>query len=635
MIGRTLSGYRIIEQIGMGGMATVYKAFDPGTDRYVAIKILPEHYSQDSTFIERFQREAKALARLEHIHILPIFGYGQEEGVTYLVMRYMQAGTLAGRIKERGPFALHEAGRLLSQVASALDYAHIHKVLHRDVKPSNVLLDSAENAYLTDFGIAKMVEATLDLTGTNILGTPAYMSPEQCLGGTTLTPASDQYSLGIVLYEMVAGRTPFQAETPLALIHMHLNAPLPLPRSFRPDLPEDVERILLKTLAREPQLRFDTCGAMADAFARAIAGLPVEITSIPMAGADDRTMDVAAETVKVMSAASPVTRPVAAGAPLPSSATVPAAAQQRAPTWLWPVIALAGVIVLGGLAFALGLLKAPGSSPSGPVTRPRTAAPVSTIEPGLLEQGALLVGCGSDLCLVDTQHRSKGRITLDADYINMEGVTWSPDGKSVAFGACRADEQVPSGNCQSVKVINRDTGRVQNLFLAYGENAKLPAWSPDGQWIAFHKSCSLMVIRPDGTDLTELTQGSGSGWCAEFIAWSPDSRQIAWIGGNGDVDTPFQSDRIWVINQDGTGLRNVMFLDGDQFAGNTDGSLAWAPDGTAVVAATRTGKIYRIPIECDVESSPCAPESLEQLRTFPIHWLHYFYPQWLGEEISD
>ncbi|MBN1429320.1 MAG: protein kinase [Anaerolineae bacterium] len=360
MIGRHLGSYRIVEQIGMGGMATVYKAYDPGMDRYIAIKVLPEHYAQDPTFLERFQREAKALAKLEHIHILPIFAYGQDDGITYLVMRYMQAGTLSERIKAQGPFLLHEAGRLLSQIAGALDYAHRHQVLHRDVKPSNVLLDNAENAYLTDFGIAKMVEATLDLTGTNILGTPAYMSPEQCRGGTVLTPASDQYSLGIVLYEMIAGRTPFQAETPLALIHMHLNAPLPLPRSFRPDLPEAAERVLLKALAREPQVRFDTCEAMASAFSKAIAGLPIEITAIPVAGPDDQDTDVAAETIRVMSDAAPVTRPAAGEVPTSPNAapvTVPASKRRSISIWLWLVIVLlgagtAGVILLsatGGL----------------------------------------------------------------------------------------------------------------------------------------------------------------------------------------------------------------------------------------------------------------------------------------------
>ena len=181
MIGRTLGNYRVIEQIGLGGMATVFKAYDPDMDRFVAIKILPQQFSNDPQFKERFHREAKAIAKLEHIHILPIFAYGEEDGIAYMVMRYLQGGTLTDRIAE-GALPFDEASRLLDQLASALDHAHTHGILHRDMKPSNVLLDDDGNAYLMDFGIAKIVESTVDLTGDRLLGTPAYMSPEQCSG---------------------------------------------------------------------------------------------------------------------------------------------------------------------------------------------------------------------------------------------------------------------------------------------------------------------------------------------------------------------------------------------------------------------------------------------------------------------
>jgi serine/threonine protein kinase len=213
MIGKTLGGYRIIEQVGMGGMATVFKAYDPSTDRHVAVKILPQQYSTNPSFRARFEREARAIARLEHLHILPVFGYGEEDGITYMVMRYMDTGTLTDLIHQ-GAMALDDAGRLIRQIASALNYAHSKGVIHRDIKPSNILIDDQGNAWLTDFGIAKIVESAVDLTGTGLIGTPAYMSPEQCRGEKDLSPASDQYSLGIMLFEMVTGRTPYQAETP-------------------------------------------------------------------------------------------------------------------------------------------------------------------------------------------------------------------------------------------------------------------------------------------------------------------------------------------------------------------------------------------------------------------------------------
>lgn len=286
MIGRTLGGYRVVEQIGMGGMATVYKAYDASTDRYVALKTLPQQYSKDPQFVERFRREAMAVAKLEHLHILPLFAFGEDDGVAYLVMRYLRAGTLGDRIRQMETMPLEEVARLLSQIASALDHAHANGVLHRDVKSSNVLVDNDGNAYLTDFGLARMVEGTLDLTGDAILGTPQYMSPEQCQGRKDLTPASDQYSLGVVLYEMVTGQTPFQAETPLAVIHMQLlGTALPLPSLEREDLPDAAERVILKALSREPGERYPSCGAMAKAFTAAIrdqAPMTVRAEPVPM-----------------------------------------------------------------------------------------------------------------------------------------------------------------------------------------------------------------------------------------------------------------------------------------------------------------------------------------------------------------
>lgn len=275
MIGRTLGNYRIIEQIGLGGMATVFKGYDPDTDRYVAVKILPQQFSADPQFRERFQREAKAIAKLEHLHILPIFAYGEDDGISYMAMRYLQAGTLTDRIS-KGALPFAEAGRILSQLASALDHAHTYGILHRDMKPSNVLLDDEGNAYLMDFGIAKIVEATVDLTGDRLLGTPAYMSPEQCQG-INIGPATDIYSLGIILNEMVTGRRPFHAETPIAVILQQLNDPLPPPHELRSDLPPQAENVIFKALAKKPESRYQTATELANAFNKAIAQATTDV----------------------------------------------------------------------------------------------------------------------------------------------------------------------------------------------------------------------------------------------------------------------------------------------------------------------------------------------------------------------
>jgi ligand-binding sensor domain-containing protein len=280
-IGMRLGAYQIVDQIGQGGMATVFQAYQPSMDRYVAIKILPSHFTEDESFMGRFTQEARTLARLEHPHILPVHEYGEQDGIPYLVMRYVEGGTLKEVITRQGPMELKETARILGQVGGALDYAHSQDVVHRDIKPSNVLIDQRGNTFLTDFGIAKLVAETAQFTASGaIIGTPAYMSPEQSMG----RPADyrcDIYSLGVVLYEMVTGRVPFEAETPLAVLLKHINEPLPPPRQIKPDLPAGVERVILKATAKSPDDRFQSAQAMVDALAEAVAGVSVEIVSPP------------------------------------------------------------------------------------------------------------------------------------------------------------------------------------------------------------------------------------------------------------------------------------------------------------------------------------------------------------------
>ncbi len=239
LMGKTLGPYRVIEQIGLGGMATVYKAYQPSMERYVALKILSTHLSQTPTFVKRFQQEAKMIAKLEHLHILPVYDHGEEGEYLYLVMRFIEAGTLKDRLGQ-GASSLEDTRRVVSQVGSALEYAHQMGVVHRDLKPNNILVDRQGDCYLTDFGIARMVEGALGLTGSNIIGTPQYMPPEQG-ESAQVDQRADIYAMGVVIYEMLTGRPPYDAETPFAVVMKHLTEPLPLPSSLRPDLPEEVE----------------------------------------------------------------------------------------------------------------------------------------------------------------------------------------------------------------------------------------------------------------------------------------------------------------------------------------------------------------------------------------------------------
>jgi serine/threonine protein kinase len=263
--GATLGAHHILEQIGSGGMSTVYIAYQPGLERLVALKVLPEAFTQHPKIMERFAQEARIIARLEHPSIIPIYDFVNEKGRAYLTMRYVQAGTVK-EILRKGPISLAGASKILDDIASALDYAHERGVIHRDVKPANILVDKDGRAYLTDFGIAKLVEGTMDLTGTATLGTPAYMSPEQTLN-QPITSRTDVYSLGISLFEMITGHLPYDADSPMATALMHVNTPIPSPRQFNPKLPESLESVFQKVLAKEPQDRYATAGEFAKAFA--------------------------------------------------------------------------------------------------------------------------------------------------------------------------------------------------------------------------------------------------------------------------------------------------------------------------------------------------------------------------------
>ncbi len=269
LTGRQLGPYQVISALGEGGMAAVYKAYQPAMERYVAVKVLPRHLAGDPQFTNRFHQEAKLLAQLQHPHILPVFDFGESDGYTYLVMPFVTAGTLANRLTGH-PLALPWIYPISSQVGDALDYAHARGMIHRDVKPSNVLMDEGGNCLLSDFGLAKMVEGSIKLTVSGaIVGTPAYMSPEQGLG-LPLDRRSDIYSLGVILYETAVGRVPYDAETPIAVVLKHVNDPLPLPRAVNPGVPEALERVILKAMAKKPEDRYATAGEMVRALRAAL-----------------------------------------------------------------------------------------------------------------------------------------------------------------------------------------------------------------------------------------------------------------------------------------------------------------------------------------------------------------------------
>ena len=267
LIGASLGQYKIVELLGKGGMATVYKAVQASINRTVAIKVLPPSFLHDDTFMQRFRREAEVIAKLEHFHILPIYDYGEYKGMPFIVMRYLEGGTLQDRIRQ-GPLPWNDIVRIISQVAEALDYAHSRNVIHRDIKPSNIMLDAQGNAYLADFGIAKIQEGTSQLTGSGIVGTPAYMAPEQSEPGPP-APSMDIYALGVTLFEMITGHVPYEADTPIVQILMHIQQPVPSLPGYNPDIPLEVDRVVQRAMAKSPSERYQSAGELAQALVTA------------------------------------------------------------------------------------------------------------------------------------------------------------------------------------------------------------------------------------------------------------------------------------------------------------------------------------------------------------------------------
>ncbi len=285
VVGEQVGVYRIVEQLGHGGMSTVYKAYHAALDRYVALKVLHPVFKGDQDFMARFQREARIVARLEHPHIVPVYDYSEHEGTPFLVMRYVEGRTLKAVLTEQGALPLERVGEILSPVCEALQYAHAHGVLHRDIKPSNILLSREGKVYVTDFGLAKMVQSgDSTISQDRMIGTPQYISPEQAKG-EKLDHRTDLYSLGVILFEMVTGRVPYTADTPFAVVHDHIFSPLPLPSTLNPEVPAAVEQVVLKALAKVPDDRFADAEEFLNAVLHTVprAGRPG--TALPLEGA--------------------------------------------------------------------------------------------------------------------------------------------------------------------------------------------------------------------------------------------------------------------------------------------------------------------------------------------------------------
>ena len=370
--GRLLGRYRLEELLGQGGMAEVWRAADERLGRTVAVKMIHSTHLRDGHFRERFHREAQLVASLDHPNVLPVYDYGDEEGVPYLVMPYLDGGTLRDRMVG-SPIPFAQAVSWIQQLGDALDAAHAAGILHRDVKPANVLIRKDDRLALADFGIAKMVESPTGLTATGmVVGTPIYMAPEQAQGKPA-TPASDRYALAVLAYELLSGKPPFEGESALALMHQHVTAPAPLLSSAVYGLPAGLDPVFEQALAKEPERRPATCRAFARqlfAFVPTGMGVDFERATVPWARVDASSPTVYEATPKRLAE-----RAAARGSNLTSQPTISTSPQPTRRALFALTGAVGAVVLLAGAWFLV-----PRSRPDAELV-PQSTAPAPTPAP--------------------------------------------------------------------------------------------------------------------------------------------------------------------------------------------------------------------------------------------------------------
>jgi serine/threonine protein kinase/Tol biopolymer transport system component len=625
LVGTTLGRYRIERLLAHGGMAWVYRAHDPAFGRAVAVKVLPPALVDDPRVAERFLREARSMARLQHPHILPVHDVGEQRGIAYLVMHYVGGGGLHERLaaaRHGNRLSLREVLGIARPIADALDYAHRNGVIHRDVKPQNILLTSQGYPFLTDFGIAKIRDAAGALPGplthaNAVIGTPDYMSPEQGRG-QPLDGRSDLYSLGVILYEMFTGRTPFRsqtpAETPLAIVMRHITAPPPPPRAINPQLPQALEWVLLRALAKQPGDRYPTGAALLDAL-EAAAGPPRLPQSQGGVAAQSPTMhlnppppplsspppptgfslDPGAAARAVAGGPPPQVSPVPRAVPAPhpvivTPGTGPGHAAARRGRRGRPWLAIAGAAALLALAAFFGVRAIVGTGSSG--------------------------GAGSPLGVVDgeeailfSSHRNNVHnsqiYTMNPDgsgqriLLSTKGHSWgprvSPDGQFLVFSVVigeHTDHSATGGGEQGrghheifrARTDGGDITQITTTGDTVWNNAW--AWTPDGTSVVFASdrdgNWELYRMDADGSDVVRLTDNTAQdGW----PTITPDGESIIFAS---DRDGDPESSQLYIMGADGEDVRRLVSSE----AYDTLPSIA--PDGKTVVYSSRSGSLAEI-----------------------------------------
>jgi serine/threonine protein kinase len=480
--GEVVGPYRIIDQIGQGGMATVFKAYHAALDRYVAIKVLNPAIQQDPGFLARFQREARIVAKLDHPHIIPIYDFAIHEGTPYLVMRYIEGQSLKAMLRNR-PMPAKQVLALIQPVIAALAYAHSRGVLHRDIKPSNIIIATDGQVYLADFGLARMVQsATSTLSQDMLVGTPQYISPEQAKGEPT-DARTDVYALGVVLFEMLTGRVPFSADTPYAIIHDHIYLAPPLPSAINPDLTPEIDAVLLAALAKNPNDRFANVNDLLNAFERAV-GEPVSNHLAPaIESARPRILN--AQLLAIIGGLFLIglflglirqNTPSSVIAPLPSATPV---AQAVAISTDTPATDTPTIV------FTPTRVPTPTDTPTLsptptpiPPTPTRTFTPTPVAPPGMIfiPAGVFWMGASPDDGQATANEKPGHWVDLSAFFIDQYEVSNADYRQCVAAGACNAPRGVYSPQAPNVAYGNPAYDNLPVVLVTHQMASQYCAW---------------------------------------------------------------------------------------------------------------------------------------------------------------
>lgn len=586
LIGQKLGQYEIRMLLGKGGMSTVYLAYQPSMDRTVAIKVLPREFLHDDTFLTRFQTEVRTIAALEHLHILPVYDVGEEDGIPYYVMRYLTGGTLADLLEGR-LLEMPRVVQIVRQVADALDYAHQRGIIHRDLKPSNILLDSSGNAYLADFGIARIQQVASDLTGSRVVGTPPYVAPEMARRGEPVTYSVDIYALGCITYQMLTGEPPFFDPDPVRTLMLHVLEPVPSVRDFDPNISVAVDSVLKRCLAKRPQDRQQTAGEFAREFALAAESDRPTLHTAPLPATPPPAPSAAPDEPDTQPRQQPLPRYEAY---LPQDEPEPRRGLYGCLIALGVVAALIGGVVLTAFALTRGdplslfstLLDLPPTRTPQPTVTP-TFAPGQT--PGVSPPGSPdAAGGGGRLAFASNRDGDYEIYLIDADGSNLRQLTtnaafdfdpaWSPDGAQIIFASSVDGDP-------EIMLMNADGSDLRRLTDNTARDAD-PAWSPDGEWIAFSSDrdgdFDLYLMRPDGSEVRQVTFNDDLDDLTP--TWSPDSAQLAYyVKANDD---PATSELYLIDIASGTPTRLTRNDVLDQWPD-------WSPDGARLVFTSALG----------------------------------------------